>query len=89
MYENDPIGEINLNENFHCIKISNNRLHFALGSENGEIWIFKLPEFVFVGKSIGHSKEIKSLNWSPDDKQIVSVSTDSSICVWNFYKILE
>lgn len=88
-YQNESIGEINLNENFYCIQISNNAQFFAMGSERGEIWIFKLSDFEFIGKSIGHSKQINSLKWSPDDKQIISVSADSSICVWNFYKILE
>jgi WD40 repeat protein len=59
-----------------------------MGSESGEIWIFRLPDFQFVCKSTGHSLRVNSLNWSPDDKQIISVSSDSSVCVWNFYKIL-
>lgn len=88
-YENNPVGEINLNENFHCIKMSNNGKYFAMGSDTGEIWIFNLSKFEYVGKSIGHSTKINSLMWSADDKQIVSVSSDSSICIWNFYKILD
>lgn len=59
-----------------------------MGSEAGEIWLFKLPEVEFICKSTGHSKKINNLKWSPDDKQIISVSSDSSICVWNFYKII-
>lgn len=70
------------------MKISNNGNYFALGSETGEIWFFKLPEFEFIGKSQGHSLPIVNLNWSPDDKQILSVSKDSSICLWNFYRIV-
>ena len=37
------------------------------------------------GKTQGHSREVTGLNWSPDDKQIISISNDSSICVWNIY----
>jgi WD40 repeat protein len=87
-FQVEPVGEINLNEKFFCIKISNNGKFFAMGSDSGEIWIFKLPEFDFVGKSTGHSLKVNNLKWSPDDKQIISVSSDSSVCIWNFYKIL-
>ncbi len=59
-----------------------------MGSETGEIWIFNIPQYEFIGKSTGHSSKVNSLKWSPDDKQIISVSSDSSICIWNFYKIL-
>ena len=85
-HKTEPIGEINLNEKFYAIKISHSGKYFALGSEQGEIWIFRIPMFEFVGKSTGHSLKINSLQWSPDDKQIISVSVDSSICIWNFYK---
>ena len=87
-YQAEPIGEMNLNEKFYCINISNNGKFFALGSDIGEIWIFKLPDYEFIGKSTGHSLRVNSLQWSPDDKQIVSTSIDSSVCVWNFYKVL-
>jgi WD40 repeat protein len=59
-----------------------------MGSEIGEIWFFEVKGFEFIGKSRGHSAALVNLKWSPDDKQITSVSRDGSICIWNFYKIL-
>jgi WD40 repeat protein len=88
-FQSHPIGELNLNQNFYNIQISNNGKYLALGSETGELWIFKLPDLEYIGKSIGHSGKINHLKWSPDDKQIISVSSDSSISIWNFYKIIE
>lgn len=84
-YKSEPIQEINLNEKIMAIKISHSGKYFALGSNSGELWLFKLPECEFLSKSQGHSRQINNLNWSPDDKQIVSISNDSSICVWNVY----
>ena len=84
-YKSEPIQEINLNEKMMAIKISHSGKYFALGSNSGELWLFKLPECEFLSKSQGHSRQINNLNWSPDDKQIVSISNDSSICVWNIY----
>ncbi len=79
---------MSLNQNLCCIEISNKGEYIAIGNEYGEILFFKLPDFEFIGKSSGHSKELSFLKWSPDDKQIISLSPDNSVCVWNFYKIL-
>jgi WD40 repeat protein len=84
-YKTEPIKEIQLDEHMMTIKISHSGKYFALGSINGELWLFSLPNYEFIGKSQGHSRKINNLNWSPDDKQIVSISEDSSICVWNVY----
>lgn len=86
-YKNDPLAEINLNERFYSLKVSNSGNYICLGSEIGEIWIFIIPEFEFIGKSQGHSSSVVNLRWSPDDKQIISVSDDDSVCIWNFYRI--
>lgn len=39
----------------------------------------------YLGKYLGHSAGVNKLKWSPDEKQIVSVSLDGSICIWNFF----
>ena len=43
--------------------------------------------FTFLGKGLGHSGPVQKVQWSPDEKQIVSVSADCSISVWNFYGV--
>lgn len=77
---------MSLNQNLNSIEISNNGKLAAIGNEFGEITLFKLPEFEYIGKSIGHSKELSCLKWSPDDKQIISLSSDNSVCIWNIYR---
>ena len=84
-YQSNPVKEIDLGDRMMTIKISHSGKYFALGSCSGELWLFKLPECEFISKSQGHSREINRLQWSPDDKQIVSVSSDSSLCIWNVY----
>ena len=68
----EPVREIDLGEQMMCIKISHSGKYFALGSVSGELWLFSLPDCEFIGKSHGHSREVSGLNWSPDDKQIIS-----------------
>lgn len=86
--QTEPVAEMSLNQNLTCVEISNNGNYIAIGNEFGEILFFRLPDFEFLGKSTGHSKELNFLKWSPDDKQIISLSVDNSVCIWNFYKII-
>ena len=34
---------------------------------------------------LAHSHEVTQANFSPDGKQIVSVSKDACVCVWNWF----
>lgn len=71
----------------NVLKISNTGNICAVGSDDGELHLYHIPSFELIGKAIGHSAKIMDLKWSPDDKQIISVSYDNSICVWNNYLI--
>lgn len=62
--------------------------YLAFGTETNEVFVYQLNglnSFTFLGKGLGHSGPVTKVKWSPDEKQIISVSTDSSISVWNFY----
>lgn len=85
-FKNDPIEEItNIDTNFTSIKISDNNKLIALGSEFGEIWLFSYPNIKFVNKLKGHTRSVTSIQWIYNDKQILSSSLDSTICLWNIY----
>lgn len=81
----EPLGEFSLDKNFFCLKISNSGKYFAIGSEEGEIWLFDLNDFRLIERKAGHSSRVLSIQWSYDDKQFISTSFDGSICIWNFY----
>jgi WD40 repeat protein len=38
-----------------------------------------------IGQGDAHSGPINRLAWSPDEKQVITVSEDSSVAIWNFY----
>ena len=61
------------------VKISHTGKYFVLGSSSGELWLFSVKKYEFMGKSQGHSRYINNLQWSLDDKQIVSSSIPNSI----------
>ena len=86
--ETNPVGEIVYPYKILTLRVSPSGNFIAFGTETNEIFVYRISEtasFSQIGKGIGHSGPITKLNWTPDEKQIVSVSTDNSICIWNFY----
>ena len=72
--------------------------HLALSPEGSEyllvstaagdiqVWDLRQPsQSDLISQGSAHSHSVTQACWSPDGKQIVSVSKDSCICVWNFY----
>ncbi len=62
--------------------------YVATGGTAGvvRLWALQLPHSVrFVSEVRGHSKAINCLEFSQDDKQIVSVGEDGGIFIWCVY----
>jgi len=68
------------------IQISPSGKFLAFGSETAEILIFEMATKKFRGKFDGHSGPVTSLRFTPDERQIISVSADASMCIWNFFE---
>jgi WD40 repeat protein len=49
-----------------------------------KLWDFNTLELLAVGE--GHSGLVNDLQFSPDDRQIVSVGDDGNVFVWNCYR---
>jgi len=83
-----PVAEIVYPYKVLSINVSPSGRFLAFGTETNEVFVYSisgLNSFTFLGKGLGHSGPVTKVKWSPDEKQIISVSTDSSISVWNFY----
>lgn len=86
--EPNPVGEIVYPYKVLTLEVSPSGKFLAFGTETNEIFVHGISgtnTFNLVGKGIGHSGPITKIKWTPDEKQIISVSTDNSICIWNFY----
>ena len=87
--ESAPVAEIAYPYKVLCIQVSPRTGTFlAFGTETNEVFVYQildLNKFTFIGKGLGHSGPVTKLKWSNDEKQLISVSSDSSISVWNFY----
>ncbi|KAG8707514.1 hypothetical protein FRC11_007367, partial [Ceratobasidium sp. 423] len=70
----EPISTISLSPDGSCLAIGVGNKICVLDAFTG---LEVLPSLV------GHEKEIRSLQFSPDGNYIVSGSNDTTICVWN------
>lgn len=59
--------------------------YVAVCGEDNQAKVYDIRSESLVAVGIGHSNNVLSLQWSPDERQIVSVGSDCCICVWNFY----
>jgi WD40 repeat protein len=86
--EINPVAEIAYPYKVLTVQVSPTGRFLAFGTETNEVYVYSmagLNDFKCLAKGLGHSGPVLKLKWSPDEKQIISVSNDSSICVWNFY----
>lgn len=86
--EINPVAEIVYPYKVLTLDISPSGRFLAFGTETNELFIYSIngtDNHEIVTKGVGHSGPITKLKWTPDEKQIVTVSTDASICIWNFY----
>jgi len=81
----DPVDKIDYPYKLVTISVSPSGKYVAMGSETAEVLLFEVATKKFIGRYSSHSDTITKLKWSPDEKQIVSVSTDASMCIWNFF----
>ncbi len=84
----NPVAEVPYPYKVLSVSVSPSGKFLAFGTETNEIFVYSisgLNEFGYLAKGLGHSGPVTKVRWSPDEKQIISVSTDSSISVWNFY----
>ncbi|OMJ86838.1 hypothetical protein SteCoe_11542 [Stentor coeruleus] len=83
--EANPVQHIPLRVSIISVEVSPSGKFLAAGSETGELFIFEIGNNNLVSQGAVHSSKINRLRWSPDQKQIVTVSDDCSIALWNFY----
>lgn len=83
--EANPVQHIPLRTQINSVDVSPSGLYLAAGSEYGELYVYQISDLSLVSQGAVHSSRINKVKWSPDQKQIVTVSDDCSIALWNFY----
>jgi len=69
-----------------CLQVSPSGRYVAAGCAEALIYLFDLQDCQLKKTLQGHSKGIKNIFWSPDQKQIITVAADWCVCVWNCFE---
>jgi len=70
-----------------CSALSLDSQYLAAGNAKGQLFVLGVNEnrFRLVALNDVHSSGVASIAWTPDGKQIITASIDSSVAVSNFY----
>ena len=81
----DDPNRIRLN----CISMSPSGRFVAVCGEDHQVKVFDVQrrDHPLLAVGLGHSGAVRRVDWSPDEKQLVSVGDDCCICVWNWYDL--
>lgn len=68
-----------------CIAVAHAAPIMATGGSDHLVKLWDWETGRLLTDGIGHSAPVRSLLFSPDDRQLVSVGEDGNIFVWNVY----
>lgn len=68
-----------------CIAVAHRLEVFATGGNDRLVKLWDANSGELLQDGVGHSGNVRSLAFSPDDRQLVSVGDDGSIFIWNVY----
>eukprot|EP00744_Colponema_vietnamica_P009814 GILI01013927.1.p1 GENE.GILI01013927.1~~GILI01013927.1.p1 ORF type:complete len:623 (+),score=120.64 GILI01013927.1:91-1959(+) len=85
--EVEPVGafEDGNRARLSCVRVSPTGRFIATSGDDCQVKLYDLSTGAVSAIGVGHSAAIRRLEWSPDEKQLVSVGSDCCVCVWNFY----
>lgn len=83
--EANPVQYIPFRGQLNTLQIGPSGRYMAAGAANGELYVFDLTNLACAAQCVGHSGPITRLRWAPDEKQIVTVSEDCSVAIWNVF----
>lgn len=68
-----------------CVAVSPSGRFLATCGDDCEVKLYQVRTLSLLASALGHSASVNHVAWSPDERQLVSVGSDSCVCVWNFY----
>ena len=71
----------------NALSLSPSGRFLAVGASDCQVHVLDLRSGRLVAQGHGHSEQVLSLQWTPDEKQLVSGGEDGAVCVWNFYGV--
>jgi len=69
-------------ERIVCVRVSPSGRYLASAGDDQNVTIWDIQAGTLIASGVCHSSSVSAVQWSPDEKQVVSVGRDCSICVW-------
>lgn len=67
------------------VALSNHNRFMCLGGTDQLVRLWDASTLTQLEVGVGHSGVVNDVQWSPDDKQVVSVGSDACAFLWNIY----
>jgi|TARA_B110001469_G_C9315288_1_gene169796 WD40 repeat protein len=83
--EPSPLQWIDVGAEQTCVCRSSDGALFATAGHDHKVRVWHFESAKMVCEGIGHSRAVSAMQFSPDDKQLVSVGVDGSVLLWNVY----
>ena len=83
--EPSPLQWIDVGAEQTCVCRSSDGALFATAGHDHKVRVWHFESAKMVCEGIGHSRTVSAMQFSPDDKQLVSVGVDGSVLLWNVY----
>ncbi len=84
LYKGHINGNLTLYDNtVTAVAINEDNSLIAVGTSEHDVWLYNRKLGRLLGKLIGHSGTIAEMSFAPDGTQLVSISHDGQMIVWN------
>lgn len=88
-YDNPVMNIEDTQNSLNCVSLSSSGRFLAVAGDDGLVKIYEFgqtsesPVLIAIGD--GHFTRVVDISWAPDEKQLVSVADNCSMCTWNFF----
>ena len=72
-------------DELNSIAISHSNKYFAVGGQSGVLRLYDFSAGQFIVECKAHSSAITEVNFSADDRQVISTGRDGLIAIWNIF----
>jgi len=83
--QSSPVSALDLGVEHLCIAADAAGERFAMGGVDGKVRLWRFKDAVQLCVMDGHSGPVRSVQFSPDKKQLLSTGEDGAILVWNVF----
>lgn len=73
------------NDECFAIKTSHDGKTFVTGGSGQTVKLWDINTMRILSQQHAHTGSIKAVNYSSDDRQVVSAAADGNIILWNLY----